>query len=173
MKPWELLSEKVAYNGFRKVLKRIFLLPNGSKAEYDIKLEGNPVCMFAITKDNRILLCQQFRPGPQKVLLEMPGGGIEEGEAPEDAALRELEEETGYTGRVIHVQQILDDAYSTRERYFVVINDCYKVGEQKLDENEFIDVKVLAIETFRNHLRTGQLTDIECGYLGLDLLNLL
>lgn len=173
MKPWKLYSEKIAYSGFRKIIKRSFELPDGVIAEYDIKLEGNPVCMFAITEDQHVLMCRQFRPGPQKVLLEMPGGGTEDGETPEEAALRELQEETGYTGRIIHVQQILDDAYSTCERYFVVIIDCQKVSEQELDENEFIDVIKMTIDEFRLHLRSGQLTDIECGYLGLDFLNLL
>jgi ADP-ribose pyrophosphatase len=49
-----------------------------------------------------ILLQKQWRPPVGKVVIEVPAGLIDEGETPEECALRELKEETGYTGQVVN-----------------------------------------------------------------------
>jgi len=54
------------------------------------------VVIVAATKANQILLVRQYRPPVAAVTLELPAGHIEPGETPEQAARRELVEETGY-----------------------------------------------------------------------------
>ena len=54
------------------------------------------VNIIAITKENNIVMVKQHRFGTSKTELEIPGGIIEEGEEPMEAAKRELLEETGY-----------------------------------------------------------------------------
>jgi ADP-ribose pyrophosphatase len=51
--------------------------------------------VLAITEDGRIPLVRQFRPSVEELVLELPSGGIDEGEKPEEAVRRELLEETG------------------------------------------------------------------------------
>lgn len=53
--------------------------------------------------DPRILLVKQFRPPVNAICVELPAGLIDPGETPADAAIRELKEETGFTGNVVHV----------------------------------------------------------------------
>ena len=170
---WQKVDEKLIRDGWRKVMSKTFILPNGHIQEFEIKKEGVAVCVLPITKENKVILTKQFRVGPEAELLELPGGGMEKNETPEVAIKRELLEETGYSGDIRLVNQILDDAYSTRIRFVFVATKCEKIAEQNTDDLEFIETVELTIDEFRNHLRSGQLTDIEAGYLGLDYLGFL
>jgi len=173
IKKWKVLKEELIDLGWRKLYRRIYLLQDGKEREYIIKKEPVVVCMVPITKDNKVVLTKQYRPGPDKILLELPGGGVEEGETPEDAAKRELLEETGYSGEIKYVGPSVDSAYSTMKRHNYVFVNCEKIAEQNLDDTEFIEVLEMSLKEFREHLRGGQLTDVETGYLGLDFLGLL
>lgn len=170
---WQKHDERLIRDGFRKIVLKSFALPNGQKKNFEIKKEQDVVCVVPITKDTKIVLAKQFRPGPEKIFLELPGGGMETNESPKEAMERELLEETGYTGRVNFVCSIPVGGYSTGWRHVFVATECEKVGEQKLDDSEFVEVVEMALEDFRNHLRSGQLTDVQVGYLGLDFLGLL
>lgn len=87
--------------------------------------------------------------------------------------MRELLEETGYAGDAQFVTNVLDDAYTTMRRACVIATNCKKVAEQKLDDSEFAQVVLLPLDDFRKLLRSGQMTDVEIAYLGLDFLGLL
>lgn len=170
---WEKLSEEPLRLGYRRMLRRVYRFPDGRTDVYDIKQERDAVTILGLTPENRVILARQFRPGPGRVLLELPGGGLEEGESPKEAALREFREETGYTGQPHFVGMSLDCAYSTLQRYNFAFTACRKVGDISPDGNEFIQPVELPLDEFRRHLRSGNLTDIETGYLCLDYLGLL
>jgi ADP-ribose pyrophosphatase len=69
--------------------------PAGGQPHYVIQGKDF-VVIVAATRENRILLVRQYRPPVAAVTLELPAGHIEPGETPEQAARRELVEETGY-----------------------------------------------------------------------------
>ncbi|MFX0117248.1 MAG: NUDIX hydrolase, partial [Candidatus Hodarchaeota archaeon] len=167
LKSWIKLKEElfIKKDLWLKVLKRTFKLPNGQVGDFFIKQEGPAVCILALTAEQKIILVKQFRPGPEESLLELPGGGINEGEAPEVAAQREFLEETGYTGDFQFVGTSLDCAYSTMIRYNFAATQCHKAQEQQLDATEFIEIIEMPLGNFRRHLRSGKLTDIETAYL--------
>ena len=54
------------------------------------------IIVLAMTEKDEIVLVRQFRPALGQDTLEFPAGGIDQGETPEQAAIRELHEETGY-----------------------------------------------------------------------------
>ncbi len=171
--PWKKLKEKKAGTKYRKVVIKTFKMPDDRIVNFDIKLEGPAVCILALTKDKKVILTKQYRPGPEKILLEMPGGFIDEGEKPIKAAKREMLEETGYTGNFKFAGTCLECAYSTMLRYNFVATDCVKTQEQNLEPNEFIEITQMDLKDFRKLLQSGELSDVDTGYMCLDFLNLL
>jgi 8-oxo-dGTP pyrophosphatase MutT (NUDIX family) len=73
---------------------------------YSLRLDDY-VSIIARTPGNRILLVRQFRPAVKRQTLEFPSGHVDPGELPERAALRELEEETGYTAERVECLGVL------------------------------------------------------------------
>ncbi|MFX0050086.1 MAG: NUDIX hydrolase [Candidatus Hodarchaeota archaeon] len=172
---WVKLDEEdfIKEDLWLKILKRTYQLPNGQLDDFYVKQEGPATCILALTAEQKVVLVKQYRPGPDEILLELPGGCINEEELPETAARREFLEETGYSGDFQFIGTSLDCAYSTMIRYNFVATQCYKVRDKQLDDTEFVKVVEMPLEDFRNHLRSGKLTDVETGYLGLDFLGLL
>ena len=71
-------------------------LPSGRLTTREIAEHSDSVCMVPLDSQGNVLLVRQYRKSVESNLLEVPAGGIEENEAPEDAVLRELQEEVGY-----------------------------------------------------------------------------
>lgn len=71
--------------------------PDGSTGTYAWVNRKNGVGIVVVTTDNKILLNYEYRYVIDQYSWEVPGGGIDEGETPEQAAIRELYEETGIT----------------------------------------------------------------------------
>jgi len=171
---WKEVSREMAFQKYsRKIEKVNYKMPNGKEKDFYLKKEGPATGVLALTKDKQVILVKQFRPGPDEIINELPGGYVDENETPEQAAERELLEETGYKGNAKLVSTAYDCAYSTMKRYCVVVTDCEKVAEQNLDINEFAEVILMSLSEFRELLKSGKNTDIEVGYIGLDYLKLL
>jgi len=93
----ETLSSKLIYDG-RALKLRVdsVVRPDGRKTTREIVEHNEVVAVVAVDPDSNILLVRQFRTPTGKELLEIPAGGIEAGETPQDAVYREMQEETGY-----------------------------------------------------------------------------
>jgi len=170
---WKKIGERALYSGYRKVVGKTFLLPDGRQAEFDIHSDPDTVCVVAFTPENEVVLAKQFRPGPEMPIVELPGGIAESGRAFKNQAERELMEETGYQGDLEFVGEYLTDCYSTRHGHVFIGHNCRKVAEPRPGGSEFIQVVKLSLSQFRKHLRSGQISDVQAGYMALDYLGLL
>jgi ADP-ribose pyrophosphatase len=155
------------YNGFRRIISRAFRTGEGRSLTYEIKLEPDVCVVLAISKQ-RVILVRQFRPGPERMLDELPGGRVEANETPLQAAERELKEETGFSGDVRLVGQLFHCAYSTRRVFVFVALDCRRVTLPSESPDEQCAVVEIDLSEFRERLRRGELTEVGPGYLALE-----
>lgn len=169
---WALMEARPVRPGWLKVENRLYVMPDGQVADWDVLRGGKTVALVALTEDGQVLLVRQYRPGPGRVLLELPGGGVGEGEDIEAAAARELLEETGYSAGAIRlVGRTWLASYSTAERHAVIATGCRLVPETErsahADPLEFIEPVLLSMDEFRAHVAGGQLTDADMAFMCL------
>src|SRR5690606_11844728 len=99
MRHWETLSSEYLVKAPWAVLRKdVCRMPNGHLVpEYYVLEYPDWVNMVALTTENRFILVRQYRHGVREDVLEIPGGVIDPGEIPEEAARREMLEETGFS----------------------------------------------------------------------------
>lgn len=171
--PWQLLDTRAGSAGYLSVSVHRYRLPDGTEAEWDIFGGEKVVAVLALTGDGHVVLARQFRPGPGRILDELPGGAVEPGEDVLVAAGRELLEETGYEGELALAGSSWFASAAKTERFVAVATGARRVAAPVTDPGEFCETVLLPLADFRRHLRSGQLTDVDLGYLALDHLGLL
>jgi ADP-ribose pyrophosphatase len=170
MEPWTLLDERPGSSGYLRITSRRYRMPDGTELWWDIVGGNRSVAVLALTADEQVVLARQFRPGPGRVLDELPGGRVEDGESVEAGAARELLEETGYAGSLEVVASDWLSASARTRRFVAVALDAERVGDPEPDPGEHIETVLRPLPAFRAQLRRGELTDVDLGYLALDYL---
>ncbi len=109
------------------------------------------VIIVAVTPENKLLLVEQFRIPVNKTSIEMPAGlvgDLGDDESVETAAVRELEEETGW--RAAHIEYLMtgpsSSGMSNEQVAFVRAHDLVRVGAGGGDESESITVHEVAVD---------------------------
>lgn len=157
----------------KKLILKTFRLPNGVIENFFITNDNDSVQILPITSDGKVITVRQYRPGEEEFCVELPGGGIEHGEDPKKAAERELTEETGYAGKLRYLGKQNYNPYSTGTRYMFVADNCRKVDNLELDQNEFLQVKEYPMSKFKEEIKNLKIRGSDCAYAGLDYLGLL
>ena len=96
----------------------------------------------------QFLMVWQWRHGSQCLSLEFPGGVFEPGENPQEAAARELYEETGYKPNKIKKlgEFSPNPAIMSNKVHFFLAEDLYNTGKQNLDKDEFVEIEIINTE---------------------------
>lgn len=129
--------------------------------EKEIVEHSDSVGIIALDDKENIILVEQFQITARNSLLEIPAGKIEKGESPEDAALREMNEEIGYTGRLTPLFQCyLAPGYDTEKMYFFLASNL-KISKKRLtpDEDEQIKIKRMTLSSALKRCISGKIID--------------
>ncbi|MFQ5922742.1 MAG: NUDIX hydrolase [Anaerolineales bacterium] len=127
----------------------------GGKPYYRIN-SPDGVIILALTKSDQIILVRQFRPAFNQNTLEFPSGAIDDSESPQEAAARELHEETGYVCQDLNplgVGRIMMNRHSCREYAFLGSGAVKAPG---LRGNGDIDVVLASPADFRALVLSGK-----------------
>jgi ADP-ribose pyrophosphatase len=163
---WTTVGEVELHGGYRRVVERRFRDADGAETTFEIRTEPHGAAVVALTADHQVVLVEEFRPGPERWLLELPGGMVDDGEDAAQAAGRELLEETGYVATaLVALPTFWASAYSTRRRSGFLALDCHRQpGWQPEPGGTPV---TLPIGEFVAHVLDGELTDGESAMAAL------
>lgn len=137
-----ILNEETVYQGkFLKVTHAEVSLPNGHTSGRDMVRHPGGVVIVAIGEEDEVYLEHQYRTPLDTVIVELPAGKREPGEAPELTARRELKEETGLVAR--HWEKlgeiITTPGFSDEVLHLYLATGLTREADEK-DEDEFVEI---------------------------------
>ena len=158
-KPDEVIDLK-----WRKAIIKYFELPTGVRGDFlTIDCLTDDAAVVALTPDGKVVTAKQFRPGPERIMYDLPGGGCDGGESPEVTALRELQEETSYTSSesLIPLGKAVRDVYRIGDTYYYLLLNCHPMVERfpNNDDREMIEVELHDMSEMIEYAKQGLVSD--------------
>lgn len=156
------VGRELKYEGtILKVYMDDIEMPDGKIAKWDFINHDGAAAVVPVTDDGKILMVRQYRNALDRYTLEIPAGKLDD--ANEDTAVcaaRELEEETGYKpGRMELLITLRTWIAFTNEKIDVYAAYGLIPSEQKLDEDEYIDVAAYTMEELKEMIFKGEIQD--------------
>ncbi|MGO4494618.1 NUDIX hydrolase [Paenibacillus sp. 2RAB27] len=134
-------------------------LPNGGTASREIVKHPGAVAVIPLLRDKMIVV-EQYRKPLEKSQVEIPAGKLDSGEEPLRAALRELEEETGYKSDNIRLVSSFytSPGFADEIIHLYIAEDLVK-GTANPDEDEFLDCEAITLEQAQQYMHEGRISD--------------
>src|SRR5579859_5189521 len=141
---WQTLGSELVFQGWVKVARDRLRKPSGDEMDYTYILTRNAVAVLAFRSDGHVVLTRQYRHPVRRMVFDLPAGGIHEEETAEQAALRELTEETGFrANRIEWLGAFIPAPGLMSHSVSVFLADGLQGGKQNLDEHEIIEVVLM------------------------------
>ena len=169
MPDWKILKSEVVIDTPHLRLRRDRIeLPTGNIIDgYHVRETRGFVIIFPLTPEENVVLVRQYKHGIGEVVLELPAGMIDQGESAEEAALRELAEETGYAPRstLERIETFIVDPTNSNARFTLFLaRDVALTQQRHLDPTEEIDVELVPITRLVDLMRGGEIN--VCNHVG-------
>ncbi len=133
---------------------------DGSEHPRQVVRHPGAVVILPVLDDGRICLLRNFRAAVDETLIELPAGTLEPGEEPQQTALRELAEETGY--RADRIERLLSFYMSPGildERMHLFLADRLHPGPSAPEPGERIEPLPCTWEEAMEMIRGGEIRD--------------
>jgi ADP-ribose pyrophosphatase len=138
-----------------------YQFPDGKTGSGYLRLTRDDyVVIFAINKNNAVIINKQYRRGVDKINIELPAGVLHKCEKPEDAAVRELREEVGYECTVKNCFEIFPQpAFINFKAYITICELGEKCNKEIGDDDEFIESEIIQLEKVEEMVLRGEVQD--------------
>lgn len=134
-------------------------LPNGKEAKREVVEHSGAVAIVPVSDDGKIILVKQFRQAVGKELVEIPAGKLDPGEAPEECALRELQEEIGFAGNLEYKFSFYTSPGFSNEIIHLFFADHLQASKKDCDEDEFISLLKVSPGEAMHMIMAGEIMD--------------
>jgi ADP-ribose pyrophosphatase len=155
------ISSQRIYEG-RAVNLRVDTIEKSGNETTTREIVEHADCIAVVPMDNddNVIMVRQYRKAVEKTLLEIPAGGIEPGEKPEDAVRRELQEEIGY---IPGMTELLGGFYSSpgycTEYLYVYLATRLEPGRLTAEDTDEIEVERVPLTRIPSLIRSGEICD--------------
>ena len=158
------IDRKLVHKGsILDIYEDTMLLPDGKTEKWDfVSHRMGAACVLAVKPDGKILMVRQYRNALERETLEVPAGKRDSvDEDTSICAARELEEETGYkAGKIDRLLSLKSTVAFCDELIDVYLaTDLVKVGDQKLDDSEEIDIEAWDLQDLMEMCYSGKIQD--------------
>jgi ADP-ribose pyrophosphatase len=158
---WERLgSERLIETPYFSLRSDRLRLPDGGiKDPYYVIERPDAAIIFPLTWGGEVVLASQYRPPLGGMELGLPAGLVEEGEEPEEAARRELSEETGYTGGEWEPLGSLASSPSLKDNraHLFLARGVAETTAPDPDEHELVEVVRVPVEELLGLVHSGKI----------------
>lgn len=159
---WQLLEsrEDRRYGLFSVRINRNRSPRTGKVHEFQVLDSPDWVAVIPVTPADEVVLVRQYRHGTARLSLEPPGGLVKHGNAPEQSAREELEEETGYQAPTFELLGAMDPmpALFTNRYYVFLARDAVPTGCINPDDTEDVETVLVPASHIREMIRTGEIS---------------
>lgn len=153
--PYEIVSRERHKIGRIEVIKDTICI-DGQCFPYTFTRQRDSVCVFPVC-DEGIVILEQYRHAINRWMLEIPAGGIDAGEREEDAARRELQEETGFVvDELIDMGEYFVNEGVSSSRCTLFFARCHRAKAPSPEKTELIRTRVVSREEFDALVREGK-----------------
>jgi 8-oxo-dGTP pyrophosphatase MutT (NUDIX family) len=159
---------------FLRVRSDAVELPNGTLIDsYFVRESRGFAIVAALTPERRVVLVRQYKHGIAQIVLELPAGMIDPDETPAACAVRELAEETGYTGDPpLLLRSLFADPSGSNATFHVfLIENATAKFAQSLDTTEAIQIETTTLDDLQAAVRDGRIgsgSQVAAVYILLD-----
>lgn len=126
----------------------------------EVVYHNGGVCVLPLTDSGEVIFVKQFRYPYKEEVLELPAGKLNLGEDPFESAVRELKEETGAEAKkCTPLGRLYPSPGYCGEIITMYLAEELSFGEQKLDEDEFLDTVKIPFEKAVEMVLAGEIPD--------------
>lgn len=155
---WEITGKKrLLHTPVFDVTEQAEVSATGIKGDY-IAMEAHDWTIIIPEIGGDFILVRQWRHASECMSLEFPGGVVDRGEEPMEAARRELLEETGFkAGEIVHLGSCYPNPALFKNRFHVFLaRDLKPTGEQALDDDELLTYERVPKEEVLSSFGSGE-----------------
>lgn len=156
-----LSRDLIAHGAIIDYYQDTIQVPNGNVVKWDFIEHRGAAAVVPVDDQGRLIMVKQYRNALERYTLEIPAGGLQSAQEPTmDAAVRELEEETGYSAE--HVELLISVRTTVafcNEKIDIYLATGLTPGKQHLDEDEYVQVGAYTLEELTEKIFTGEIQD--------------
>lgn len=162
--PETLGTERIYQGKVFTVERERVRLPNGREVTMDLVRHPRSVVLLPMPDPHHVILVRQYRHAINRFVWELPAGSVDEGEEPDQAAVRECHEEIGQVpATVVRLAALFPTpGFCDEEMIFYRLSGLSTPGEAAVqDEDEDIEPKTYELRDVRQMISRGEISDMK------------